>query len=267
MRKDDQAWRKPTTDSVKSLNMKDVNGYYKHVFRPDMTTIVVIGNINPAKAKTVIEKYFGSWKATGNKPNVEFSPVPLNKSSETHVPDANRVQDRVVLAENLNITRSNPDYYALEVGNHVLGGAFYATRLYRDLRENSGLVYYVSSSFNIGKHRSTYVVNYACDPPNVSKAKAIVVRDLKQMQKEEVTSKELRQAKALLLRQMTLSESSIDDIAGGLLNRSLAGLPLDEPTIAANHYISLKAGQVKAAFTKWVEPGNLVRVTLGPNPK
>ena len=265
--KDDPALRHPTPASVMSLTLKDVNGYYQHVFRPDMTTIVVIGNINPAKAKTVIEKYFGSWKATGNKPNVEFSPVPLNKSSETHVPDANRVQDRVVLAENLNITRSNPDYYALEVGNHVLGGAFYATRLYRDLRENSGLVYYVSSSFNIGKHRSTYVVNYACDPPNVSKAKAIVVRDLKQMQKEEVTSKELRQAKALLLRQMTLSESSIDDIAGGLLNRSLAGLPLDEPTIAANHYISLKAGQVKAAFTKWVEPGNLVRVTLGPNPK
>jgi len=265
--KGDPALRHPTPSSVQSLTLEDVKDYYQHVFRPDMTTIVVIGNINPAKAKTVIEKYFGSWKATGNKPNVEFSPVPLNKASETHVPDVSRVQDRVVLAENLSITRSNPDYYALELGNHVLGGAFYATRLYRDLRENSGLVYYVSSSFNIGKHRSNYVVNYACDPPNVSKAKAIVARDLKQMQKEEVTPKELHQAKSLLLRKITLSESSVDDIAYGLLHRSLAGLPLDEPTIAARHYVSLTAGQVKAAFAKWMDTGNLIQVTLGPNPK
>ncbi len=262
--KGDPALRHPTPSSVKSLTLTDVKNYYQQVFRPDLTTIVVIGNINPDIARKVIEKYFGNWKATGNKPSVEFSPVPLNKASETHVPDASRVQDQVALAENLNITRSNTDRYALEVGNHVLGGAFYATRLYRDLRENGGLVYYVSSSFNIGKHRSSYVVNYACDPPNVSKAKAIVTRDLKQMQKEEVTSKELRQAKSLLLRKMTLSESSVDDIASGLLHRSLEGLPLNEPTIAAKHYIALTAGQVKAAYAKWLDTGNLVQVTLGP---
>ena len=265
--KGDPALRHSTPASVMSLTLSDVNNYYQHVFRPDLTTIVVIGNISPAKAKTVIEKYFGNWKATGNKPNVEFSPVPLNKATVTHVPDASRVQDRVVLAENLSITRSNPDHYALEVGNHVLGGAFYATRLYRDLRENSGLVYYVSSSFNIGKHRSDYVVNYACDPPNVLKAKAIVARDLKQMQKEDVTPKELRQAKSLLLRKITLSESSVDDIASGLIHRSLAGLPLDQPTIAARHYVSISAGQVKAAYAKWLNTGNLVQVTLGPTPK
>ncbi len=265
--KGDPALRHATPSSVQSLKLVDVENYYQNVFRPDMTTIVVIGNISPDKAKTVIEKYFGSWKATGKKPNVELSPVPQNKAAVVHVPDASRVQDRVVLAENLSITRSNPDRFALAVGNHVLGGAFYATRLYRDLRENSGLVYYVSSSFNIGKHRSNYVVNYACDPPNVSKAKAIVARDLKQMQKEEVTPKELNQAKSLLLRKITLSESSVNDIAYGLLHRSLTGLPLNEPTLAARHYVSLTAGQVKAAFAKWMDTGNLIQVSLGPNPK
>jgi len=265
--KGDPALRHPTPASVMSLKLQDVKDYYQKVFRPDMTTIVVIGNITPQKAKTVIEKYFGNWKATGKKPNVEFSPVPLNKASQTHVPDASRVQDRVVLAENLGLTRSNPDYYALQVGNHVLGGAFYATRLFRDLRENSGLVYYVSSSFNIGKHRSSYIVNYGCNPPNVAKAKDIVVKDLKQMQKEEVSPKELRMAKSVLLRKITLSESSIDDIAGGLLQRSLKGLPLNQPVIAAKHYVKITSGQVKAAFAKWLYPNNLVQVTLGPNPK
>lgn len=265
--KGDPALRHPTPASVMSLKLQDVKDYYQKVFRPDMTTIVVIGNITPEKAKMVVEKYFGNWKATGKKPNVEFSPVPMNKASQTHVPDASRVQDRVVLAENLGLTRSNPDYYALQVGNHVLGGAFYATRLFRDLRENSGLVYYVSSSFNIGKHRSSYIVNYGCNPPNVAKAKDIVVKDLKQMQKAEVSPKELRMAKSVLLRKITLSESSIDDIAGGLLQRSLKGLPLNQPVIAAKHYVSITSGEVKSAFAKWLYPNNLVQVTLGPNPK
>ena len=265
--KGDPALRHATPKSVMSLKLQDVNNYYQHVFRPDMTTIVVIGNITPAKAKTVIEKYFGGWKVTGKKPNVDLAPVPLNKPNTVNVPDKSRVQDKVVLAENLNIKRSDPDRFALEVGNKVLGGGFYATRLYRDLRKNAGLVYYVSSSFDIGKHRSNYAVTYACDPPNVSKAKDIVTKDLKQMQQTEVTSKELSQAKSLLLRDITLRESSINAIAGGLLNRSVEGLPLNEPTIAAKHYVSITAKQVKNAFAKWLNPDNLVQVSEGPSPK
>jgi zinc protease len=264
---EDPALRQETPTSVMSLTLNDITDYYQHVFRPDMTTIVVIGNINPEKVKAVVEKYFDEWKAVGPKPNVEFSPVPLNKTTVVNVPDASRVQDKVVLAENLSLNRSNPDRYALNVANHVLGGAFYATRLYRDLRENAGLVYYVSSSFDIGKHRSDYKANFACDPPNVSKAKAIVTKDLKQIRQENVTPKELRQAKSLLLREITLSESSVSAIARGLLNRSIEDLPLDEPTIAAQHYVSLTAGQVKAACTKWINTDNLIQVSEGPTPK
>ncbi len=263
----DPSLRHATPKSVMSLNLQDVNNYYQKVFRPDMTTIVVIGNITPENAKSVIEKYFGNWKAMGPKPKVDLAPVPMNKATTVNVPDASRVQDRVVLAENLGLNRSNPDRYALSVGNHVLGGAFYATRLYRDLRENAGLVYFVSSSFNIGKHRSNYMVNFACDPPNVSKAKSMVVKDLKQMQDEEVTPKELRQAKSLLLREITLSESSVNAIARGLLSRSLEGLPLDEPTIAAKHYVSMSAKEVKDAFAKWLNTANLIEVSQGPSPK
>ena len=126
------------------------------------------------KALAVIAKYFGGWKADGENPNTLFPPAPANAVSVTHVPDASRVQDKVTLAETLQLTRTNADYYALQLGNHVLGGGFYATRLYRDLREKSGLVYFVGSSFNIGLTRGVYQVAYACDPPNVSKARAMI---------------------------------------------------------------------------------------------
>jgi zinc protease len=263
--KGDPSLRHATPETIKALDLNELRTYYKNVFRPDLTTIVVIGKVTPKKAEDVISHYFGKWHAVGAKPVTLLPAVPNNKPSITGVPDRSRVQDNVIIAQTLGIKRSDPDYYSLELGNHVLGGAFYATRLYHDLREKTGLVYFVSSSFNVGKTRATYLVNYACDPPNVSKVRAIVVRDLKEMQDSVVTPDELKLAKALLLRSIPLSVSSIDSIADGFLERAELDLPLDEPIRAARFYMKLDAQQVKAAFAKWLRPADLVQVTEGPN--
>jgi zinc protease len=265
--KDDPTQRQSTPDSVVSLTTQDVRDYYHKVFRPDLTTIVVIGRIEPDQVKTIIEKYFGVWKTPeGPKPETLLPSVPANKPSHMVVPNASRVQDKVILAETLGLKRSDPDYYTLQLGNHVLGGAFYATRLYRDLRENAGLVYFVSSSFEVNKTRALFVVEYACDPPKVSKARAIVERNLRDMRNTPVSSEELQQAKALVLREIPLSESSVDYIASGFIRRTELDLPLDEPTRAARHYVKITSEQMKAVYAKWLRPGDLIQVTEGPNP-
>jgi zinc protease len=263
----DPATRETTPATVKSLTLDDVKNYYASAFRPDLTTIVVIGKVSPENAVATVEKFFGGWKAEGEKPNTLFPPAPTNSVSVTHVPDSSRVQDKVTLAHTLSLTRTNADYYALQLGNHVLGGGFYATRLYRDLREKAGLVYYVGSSFNIGLTRGIYQSAYACDPPNVSKAHAIIVSNLKQMQAKKVTAQELKQAKLMLLRDIPLAESSTDSIASGWLARSVLGLPLDEPVLAGRIYLKLTASDVQTAFKKWIRPGDLVQVVQGPAPQ
>ena len=265
--KGDPTLREATPATVQSLTLEDVRSYYRKVFRPDLTAIVVIGNVTPEKAKAVIEKYFDSWKASGPKPETLFPPVPLNKPSVTAVPNASRIQDKVTLAQTLGLTRSNPDYYALELGNHVLGGGFYATRLYQDLRERTGLVYYVDSSFDVGRTRSLYTVSYGCDPPNVNKARDIVERDLKEMQATQVPPEKLQLARALLLREIPLKESSTEAIAQGFLHRATHDLPLDEPMLAARKYMKLTAEEVKAAYARWLRPKDLAEVTEGPNAK
>jgi zinc protease len=263
----DPTLRHATPASVKSLSLNDIKNYYKKAFRPDLTTIVVIGNIDPTKVRKIIGKYFGGWQAVGTKPNVLLPPVPTNKPADVTVPNISRVQDRVVLAQTVDITRSNPDYYALELGNHVLGGAFYATRLYRDLREESGLVYYVGVNLQAGETRAVYSVDFACDPENVSKVKYITQHELTDMQQHPVSASELRTAKSLLLREITLSEASVDTIAQGLIHRSTLDLPLDEPILAAQHYVRLNGDQVKAAFAKHIRPLEWIQITEGPPPR
>jgi zinc protease len=266
--KRDPALRQPTPTSVSGLTLEDVKRYYRRVFRPGLTTIVVIGEVTPETARTVIGKYFGEWTAAGPPPPTRLPAVPVNKPAFVSVPDPSRVQDAVSMAETLGrLNRSNPDYYALELGNHVLDGAFFASRFYRDLRENTGLVYYVDADLDVGPTRGIYTVDFGCDPANVARAAAIVRRDLEQMRTTPVSLKDLRRAKALLLHQIPLGEASEDDIAFGLLERSAAGLPLDEPMRAARHYSALSSAQVRAAFAKYIRPGDLAQVTEGPPPK
>jgi zinc protease len=263
----DPALRQATGATVSTLGLDDLRTYYKTVYRPDMTSIVVIGNVTPDKAKSVIEKYFGGWKAEGPKPNVDLPDSPANKPGAVAVPDASRVQDNVVLAYNLSLSRSNPDYYALSLGNQVLGGGFYSTRLSIDLRKNAGLVYSVGAALQTGRTRGVYYVQYACDPANVSKAQAMVTQELQTMQQKPAGAEELDRVKAMVLRQIPLGEDSVDEIARGFLDRQDLFLPLNEPSIAAKRYVALTGEDVRAAFAKWMRPGDIVRITQGPEPK
>jgi zinc protease len=95
----------------------------------------------------------------------------------------------------------------------------------------------------------------------------MAVQELKRMQEEPVGADELQRAKALMLRQIPLGESSVNNISRGLAGRWDLGLPLDEPTRAAQHYVSLTPAQIQAAFKKWLRPADMVRVTQGPAPQ
>jgi zinc protease len=263
----DPSLRDATPETVAAISLTDVRSYYTAVFRPDMTTIVVIGQVTAKRARTAVERYFGAWRAAGAKPETDLPAVPPNKPSQSRVPDASSVQDQVTLAQTIGVTRSHPDYYTLELGNHVLSGAFYASRLYRDLREKAGLVYTVGSLVEAGKNRSLFRVFYGCDPPKVAEARTMVERNLREMQAKPITSAELRRAKILLLRQIPLAEASTDGIAISLLARAQRDLPLDEPLRAARHYRKTTAVQVRDAFGKWIRPADFVQITVGPEPE
>ena len=135
------------------------------------------------------------------------------------------------------------------------------------MRQKAGYVYNIDNSVRASETRARYSVTYGCDPENVSKARLLVEQELAAMRTTNVSDAELQQAKALLLRSATLSESSEETVAQGLVARALIGLPLDEPQRAAQRYYALTADDIKAAFAKWIKPDALVQVVRGPAPK
>jgi zinc protease len=262
----DPVLRQATPATLANVTLDGVRSFYAATVRPDLTTLVVIGDVSAEDAKSVVEKWFGGWRASGPKPDTTLPPVTPNKPSSVSVADAQAVQDSVFLAEQLKLNRFDPDYYPLQLGNHVLGGGFYATRLYHDLRQVAGYVYTVDVRLDASKTRASYAVAYGCDPSNVSKARSLIERDLGEMRTRDVSGEELHQAKALILRQIVLNESSEEAVAHGLLARAEIDLPLDEPIVASKRYYAITAPEIREAFAKHVRVDDLVQVVRGPAP-
>ena len=264
----DPTQRFATPGSIASLTLDDVKSFYASTYRPDQTTIVVIGDVTPESARTTIEKYFGAWKAPASvAPTLDNPAVPPNKATEATIPATGRIQSTVELSEVLPITRVDPDFASLRLANTVLSGGFYASLLFHDLRELHGYVYTVDSSLRGGKNRSTFSINYGADPKNIDRAAKLVGDDLTMLQNKPLPVDRLTRAKALVLGEVPIAQESFGGFAGQLLGYASAGLPLDQDRIEATTILALTPAQVQAAMKKWIRPGDFVRVVTGPTAK
>jgi zinc protease len=263
----DPAQRFATPQTVGALTLQDVKSWYAAAYRPDLTTIVVIGDTTPQAAKTIFEKYFGGWTAAGPKPNVGLPRVPPNAPSRVEVPATGRVQSSVQLVETLPITRDDPAWAQLQLANSVLTGGFYSSLLYHDLREVHGYAYSVESRVAAGRTRSTFDVDYACDPANVVPAQLQVQAVLAQLQGEPIEPARLLRSKALLMGEVPIRESSYDGVTEQLLAYAILDLPLNQNVLDAQAELGASAASVQAALAKYLRPKAFVRVVTGPPPR
>ncbi|MDG6095046.1 insulinase family protein [Acetobacter sp. AN02] len=262
----DPSLREATPKTLMAVTPADVRAYYASVFRPDMTTIVITGDITPEQARTVTEREFGSWKAIGPKPDINLPQRPDSKASHAQVPDNTSVQDSVILAESLPLNAAAPDRYILQLGNTILGDGF-SSRFYRDLRVKNGYVYSVSSELSWGRTRAAYSVSYGADPDKVRPARELVMKNLRTLQTTDVTQDELTVAKSSVLRSLPLQQASLDSIAGLYLHLTSLDLPLNQSDIAAKIYYKTTAADIRKAFSKWMRPDDLATIVKGPAAK
>jgi zinc protease len=261
----DPALREATPKTVMALTPEALRAFYQAAYRPDLTTIVVAGDVTQQQAQKVVSETFGGWQAAGPTPRIDSPRIGANPPSAAHVPDATSLQDSVTLAHTVQIEIANPDRYTLMLGNTILGGGFFS-RLYRDLRIKTGYVYSVDSELSWNRTRSDYSASFGCDPQNVPKARALLVQDIKDMQAKPVSDTELTRAKAQMLRRLPMQRDSINGIGALYLRLADLGLPLDSPQKGAERIFSSTAADIQKAFATYLRPDGLVQVVKGPAP-
>jgi zinc protease len=259
----DPARRFATAANVSGLTQGDVRAYFGKTFRPDLTTIVIVGDVSPETARDVATRWFGDWKADGATPQVYPLAVNPNKAAQSTIPATGRIQDTVRLIETVPLTTADAAVAPLDVANTVLSGDF-SSMLIRDLRVTTGYVYYVGSTLAPGKTRSTFSVQYGSAPQNVGKAEALALADLTRMQTTPIDSERLLRAKARLLSTIPIDEESYDGLARQLLTYASEGLPLDEDVVLGQRELGATDADVRTAMQQYIRPQDFVTIVEGP---
>jgi zinc protease len=262
----DPELREPTVAGLAALTLDDVKAYAAKVLRPDLTTMVVVGNVTPSAARAAVEREFGAWRASGPPPDVTLAPLPLNPPGDVRL-SLPVGQDVVTVEQNVDLARTSPDVYPLQLGNAIFGGGSLGpeqSRLFRDLRQNAGLVYSISSILAPRRGRYELSIEYACLPANQSRIEALIDDEIKRMQTEPVGAFELALAKASTVRQSVIAEASVASIGQTLLDDALNGLPFDQRRRDDQSYLQVDARAVQSAFGAYVHSDHFVRTIEGP---
>jgi zinc protease len=258
--------RRPTASTVSAVTLDDVKQYYRFAYRPDVTTIAIVGDVTPQQAKAAIQKYFGAWHAPTSKPPSFDYPrikrstggktVTVNSSTSTH--------SEVTLTQVIGVRSGQMDAIALELANTMLSDEGTGSLLFRDLRTAHGYVYDADSSLNIGSSTSTFSIDFASDPKNVSRAQAAAVAEIRHLQDHAVPDIELQRAKALLLAQRVLPLDSYEGIASDILSSAKNGLTVADQDAYWQRLLHITPVQVQHAMQKWIRVDRFSRVIVAP---
>jgi len=259
----DPALREETAASIRAISSADLHDYVNRYYRPDLTTIVVVGDVDPRHVRDELNSTFGTWQAEGPKPDVSQPPLPLRPAASAYIP-ANRSAVSVRLGQ-AAIARTNPDFYALNLMNSILGaGGSFDTRLMDEIRSKRGLVYGVSSSLNVNRWRGTLDFSLTAAPSRVRRAVAVLKQQLVRMQTEPVSADELARAKSKLIAGSLVEEQATQTFVGRLENIGMNELPPSYYLTLATRYNPITPADIQRVAEKYLHPNNLVEVYEGP---
>jgi zinc protease len=171
-------------------------------------------------------------------------------------------QANIVLGS-LGITRKNPDFYAFQVMNYILGGGGFASRLMDEIRVNRGLAYSVSSSFSPGLEPGPFAVTLETKNASATEAISQVVEQLKRIRTQPVTPEEVQDAKSYLIGSFPRKMDSMSKRAWLLAYVEFYGLGLDYPWRYRELIEHLTPADLQKVAEKYINPENYLLVVVG----
>jgi zinc protease len=159
--------------------------------------------------------------------------------------------------------RSDPDHFALTLGNYVLGGGGFVSRLTDQVREKRGLSYSIYSGFSPGLHAGAFRIGFQTRPDQVAEAVKVSREVLARFVVEGPTEVELKAAKDNLIGGFPLLLDSNRKLLGNIANIAWNGLPLDYLDTWTARMNAVSAADIRAAFQRKLQPDRMVTVIVG----
>jgi len=252
-----------TEASVNAITRDDLVRFWRDNYSASRAVVTLIGAIDRKQAEDLAERLTRGLPAGATPsalPQVQM-PIP---ASEQRVPHA--AQQATVLLGQPAIARGDPDYFALLVGNYVLGGGGFSSRLTDEVREKRGLTYDVESYFAPSKQPGPFAISLQTKKAQTDEALALVRKVLAQYVAEGPSDQELKAAKDNLINGFPLRIDNNRKLLTNVSNIGWYGLPLDYLDTWTAQIAKVTREQVRQAFQRHVHPDAMATVIVGgPN--
>ena len=251
-----------TEATLLNTSVQDMAALHDRVLRPCRAKVSIVGALNRAQADTLVTQLLARLPQ-GACPVLPVVPevAPLRQAQEQDIAFAS-AQAHVLMGQP-GYARRDPDHFALVVGNHILGGGGFTSRLTAEVREKRGLTYSVYSYFSPGLHAGAFTIGLQTRPDQAQQALKLVREVLTQFVAKGPTEKELQAAKDNLIGGFPLLLDGNRKLLENVANIAWNDLPLDYLDTWTQHIQALTVADIRAAFARKVQPEKMVTVMLG----
>jgi len=250
----------PTIDSIQRIERSDLQHFYRTFFHPNRIILGVSGDFSSAEMITKIKKSFGDWKAVD-------TPLPtVTPPQNNTVLSLNYLQKKVpqstIILGNLAPKKQNPDYYAFEIVNYILGGGGFSSLLTSEIRSNRGLAYSVGSFYRADVDYGVF--GAYCMTKSVSTAQALeLMFDIIKRMGETNLAGQLKQAKESLINSFIFAYTSSSQMVAQTMSLEYDHLPPDFLTLYPAKIEVVTLDDVKRTARNYLHPEQSIVLVVG----
>ena len=257
-----------TEATVARINVADMQAFYAAGVVACRARISMVGAVSRAQADAIAQRLLSRLPQVACAGLPALAPVPevaaLTQADQLVIPfDSAQAQ---VLIGQPGYKRNDPAFFPLLVGNYILGGGGFVSRLTTEVREKRGLTYGVSSGFSPGLHAGAFTVSLQTRADQAAQALEVARKVVKDFVEQGPTEAELKGAKDNLVGGFALLIDSNRKLLGNIANIAWNDLPLDYLDTWTQQIEKVSVSDIKAAFAAKLQPDKMVTVTLGAKP-
>jgi zinc protease len=249
-----------TRSTLSRLTRDDLVRFHQQYYVARNLTIAVVGDIDRARAEAVAESISADLPSGEPAPAL---PAALRLKKARHLHHEFPSQQTHILLGAPGVRRGDPDYYALYVGNEILGGGGFVSHLMREIRQKRGLTYGVYSGFTPMRAEGPFMISLSTRADQSQEALKVTRQILSDFVKNGPDEMALKEAKANIVQGFPMSAASNASIVGYLGAIGFYDLPLDYLDQYLARIEAVTADDIRRAFRKHVQPDRLMAITVG----
>ena len=251
----------PTEETLSHITTQDMRDFYR-VVQPCRAKVSIVGAVKREQADQIASTLLSRLPAGSCQPLPPVPEVqPLAAPVERDIPFAS-AQAHVLIGQP-GYKREDPDYFPLLVGNYILGGGGFVSRLTEEVRQKRGLTYSIYSYFAPGMHAGAFTLGLETRPDQAAEAVKVSREVLRRFVAEGPTEAEVKAAKDFLIGGFALRLDSNRKLVDNLANIAWYNLPLDYLDTWTKQVEKVTPAQIKAAMQRKLQPDRMVTVIVG----